>query len=372
MRTTLKTPRAVALCTGAAPFSENKILRRETAEKYPGALWIPELVDKLTRHGITTITGDVALRQVKTGDLNPSEVWLIQEDRSFEGDELLRLGAKGKVLLCCESPLFAADFYHNLSSISRKFEYGLVFRGAINDAFPLIAANALYFPSFDPAKSCQSLSWDSRKYLVMVAGNKYWKIRRSPIRQLAAKIRDVVSRSPQRISRAYASTQLHDHRLAAISHFGQWDKLDLYGSGWGSLKNLPLHWQNELSVTISKLNPAPCTDKLATIARYRFALCFENLEFPGYVTEKIIDCLVAGVVPIYWGAPDIRDFIPEDCFIDSRKFESLGDLDSYLGRISELEWQKIVSCGNSFLNSAMGQRYSYREFAGQMEAMLIG
>ena len=82
--------------------------------------------------------------------------------------------------------------------------------------------------------------------------------------------------------------------------------------------------------------------------------------------------MVSVVVQIYWGAPYVRDFIPEDCFIDSLKFESFGDLDSYLGRISGLEWQKIVSCGNSFLNSAMGQRYSYREFAERMEAMLIG
>ncbi len=371
MRPAVKLPNTVALCTAAAAFSENKILRREIAGKYPGALWMPELVDKLIRHGIATVTGDVALRRVKTGELSPSEVWVIQEDRSSEADELLRFGAKGKVLLCCESPLFAADFYRNLSGISRKFEHSLVFRGAIKDAFPLIAAHALYFPSFDPAQPCPSLPWGARKYLVMVAGNKYWKIRRSPIRQLAAKIRDIVSRSPQRFSTAYASTQLHDQRLAAISHFGRGGKLDLYGGGWGSLKNLPLRWQNELSTTVFSLNPAPCTDKLATIAGYKFALCFENIEFPGYVTEKMIDCLVAGVVPIYWGAPDIQDFVPEDCFIDARKFESLTDLESYLERVSEAEWQKIVNCGCSFLSGAMGQRYSYRGFAERMEAMLI-
>lgn len=362
----------MALCTGAVAFSENQILRREIAGKYPGALWMPELVDRLIRHGVAMVTGDVALRRVKTGELSPSEVWVIQEDRSSEADELLRLGAKGKVLLCCESPLFAADFYRNLSSTSRKFEHSLVFRGALKDAFPLIAAHALYFPSFEPAKPCPSLPWGARKYLVMVAGNKYWKIRRSPIRQLAAKIRDIVSRSPQRFSTAYASTQLHDQRLAAISHFGRGGKLDLYGGGWGSLKNLPLRWQNELSTTVFSLSPAPCIDKLATIASYKFALCFENIEFPGYVTEKMIDCLVAGVVPIYWGAPDIRDFVPEDCFIDARKFESLDDLESYLEEISETEWQKIVNRGNSFLGGAMGQRYSYKRFAERMEAMLIG
>jgi len=362
----------VALCTGAVAFSENQILRREIAGKYSGALWVPELVDKLIRHGVAMVTGDVALRRVKTGELSPSEVWVIQEGRSFEANELLRLGAKGKVLLCCESPLFVADFYRNLATISREFEHSLVFRGALKDTFPLIAAYALYFPSFDATQPCQSLSWDARKYLVMVAGNKYWKIRRSPIRQLAANIRDIVSRSPQRFTGAYASTQLHDQRLAAISHFGRGGKLDLYGGGWGSLKNLPSRWQNELSATVSSLSPAPCTDKLATIAEYKFSLCFENIEFPGYVTEKMIDCLVAGVVPIYWGAPDIQDFVPKDCFIDARKFQSLNDLECYLERVSESEWQNSVNRGTSFLSEAMGQQYSYRGFAERIEAMLIG
>ena len=371
MRSAVKLPSAVALCTGAAAFAENQILQREIAGRYPGALWIPELVERLIRHGVAMVTGDVALHRVNTGELSPSEVWVIQEDHSVEANELLRLGAKGKVLLCCESPLFAADFYRNLSHVSRKFEHSVVFRGALKDAFPLIAAQALYFPSFDTTRPCLSLSWDARKYLVMVAGNKYWKIRRSPIRQLAAKIREIVTRSPQRFSGAYASTQLHDQRLAAVSHFGRGGKLDLYGGGWGSLKNLPLRWQNELSATVSSLNPAPCADKLATIAGYKFALCFENIEFPGYVTEKMIDCLVAGVVPIYWGAPDVQDFVTKDCFIDARKFQSLTDLESYLDKVSEVEWQKIVNRGSSFLTEAMGQRYSYRGFAKRVEEMLI-
>jgi hypothetical protein len=108
------------------------------------------------------------------------------------------------------------------------------------------------------------------------------------------------------------------------------------------------------------------------MANYKFALCFENLEFHGYVTEKVIDCLLAGVVPIYWGAPDIQEFIPEGCFIDARKFSSLEVLDAHLGKISEVEWMEILSYGRAFLQSIAGQRYSNTGFAERMEAMLIG
>jgi hypothetical protein len=371
MRSNIKLPHTVAFCTNAVAFSDNQILRRETAEKYPGALWIPELADMLNRWGISTVTGDVALSQLRSGELSPTEVSLIQEDRSNDGDELLRHGAKGKVLLCCESPLFAADFYKNLPTISAKFDHSLIFRGAIKDASPLVGSHVLYFPSFDSTNLFSSKSWGNKKHLVMVAGNKYWKIRRSPIRNLAAKIRNLVIRSPERFSGAYGSLQLHDQRLEAIFQFGRKGGLDLYGSGWSNLTNLPSNWQKKLSSIVSNLNPVPCSDKLATIASYKFALCFENIEFPGYITEKMIDCLVAGVVPVYWGAPDIQEFVPQGCFIDSRKYESLEELDRHLSGISENEWRRIVSCGNDFLKSEIGKRYSYRGFAERMQAMLI-
>jgi len=363
--------RVVAYCTAAAPFSENQILKRETAVWYPGALWIPDLADKLAVRSITMMTGDVALRKIQSGEIDPNDVSLIAEDRSSEADELIRLGAMGKVLLCFESPLFAASFYQSLPQVSPYFEHCMVFQGAAQDAAPSVALHHLYFPSFDIAHLRKGQPWSARNHLVMIAGNKYWKIRRSPIRWVAAKIRDIVFRSPERFSKKYASLQLHDARLAAISYFGRKGLLDLFGNGWKNLSNLPAHWQQELAATISLLNPAPCADKLATMGAYKFALCFENIEFPGYVTEKVIDCLTAGIVPIYWGAPNIREYLPDTCFIDGRKFSSPADLDAYLGKISETEWAEMLKRGREFLNSDAGHRFSYKGFTERMEAALL-
>ncbi len=332
---------------------------------------MPKLADKLLRRGIRTLTGDVALRQIRNGQLAPDDVLVITEDLCSQADELIGLGAKGKIILCCESPLFAANFYRNLASTSTSFEYCVVFRGALKDTFPKVASQTLYFPSFEMADLRTVVPWETRKYLVMVAGNKYWKIRRSNIRHIIAAIRDFLLRRPIRFSKEHSSSQLHDERLAAISYFGKTGTLDLYGSGWSDLSNLPLRWQRELSTTILMLNPKNCNDKLATIANYKFALCFENIKFPGYITEKIIDCLVAKVVPIYWGAPDILEFIPEMCFIDGRKFRSLGDLEAHLKNISEEAWANIVKHGSEFLKSIDGQRYSHSRFAEQIEEMLI-
>jgi len=45
----------------------------------------------------------------------------------------------------------------------------------------------------------------------------------------------------------------------------------------------------------------PVENKHATLKEYKYSLCFENSYYPGYVTEKIFDCIAAGCTPIYWG-----------------------------------------------------------------------
>jgi hypothetical protein len=64
----------------------------------------------------------------------------------------------------------------------------------------------------------------------------------------------------------------------------------------------------------------PLADKLGFLRDFRFNLAFENSSSPGYVTEKLVEPLLMGVIPIYWGADDVgNDFNPE-CMIDVRKF----------------------------------------------------
>ena len=41
---------------------------------------------------------------------------------------------------------------------------------------------------------------------------------------------------------------------------------------------------------------------------YMFQIAIENAQRPNYFADKIYDCFVTGVVPIYWGAPNIGEF----------------------------------------------------------------
>lgn len=51
-------------------------------------------------------------------------------------------------------------------------------------------------------------------------------------------------------------------------------------------------------------------EKWDALAPYRRTIVLENRNRPGLYTEKILDPFLAGCVPIYWGAPDIEDFLP--------------------------------------------------------------
>ena len=78
--------------------------------------------------------------------------------------------------------------------------------------------------------------------------------------------------------------------------------------------------------------------KLALIGQYWFTLAFENAIEPDYVTEKLYDALTAGSVPVYLGAPNVRDFAPADhCYIDASRFAGPVELAAYLNGLVEDE-----------------------------------
>ena len=75
--------------------------------------------------------------------------------------------------------------------------------------------------------------------------------------------------------------------------------------------------------------------KRETIGRYHFCLALENSIAPDYVTEKMFDALAAGTVPIYLGAPNVAEFVPENSFIDAASFSTPEALATYLRHLVE-------------------------------------
>lgn len=364
--------KTLAFCTDAAVFQQNRILDENVAQLYPGALWVTRLTQYAKSRGIKTVTGDVAISLIRSGDLRSSDVLVIQEDHSDHGFELLRMGAKPLVVTCLESPLYARDFYEHLPEIAEVFRDRILFRGAFNHVPSNGNNHVLHFPSFSVESAYGSIPWSQRKFMVMIASNKYWKPRRPAVRRLLAWIRDTARGRKSPVSKTLIERQLHDKRLELVEYFGRCGVIDLYGPGWENISNLPAEWEKRLEGIVSTLRPKECSDKHEISTGYKFSVCFENVSYPGYVTEKIIDCFKAGVIPIYLGAPDIDEFVPRNTYIDFRDFANLYELHGYLRSMTQDIATDMVNAGQSFLWSNAGKEYSYEGFASNVMQMVIG
>jgi len=94
-------------------------------------------------------------------------------------------------------------------------------------------------------------------------------------------------------------------------------------------------------------------DKLETISKYKFNIAFENTcLINDYVSEKIIDCFFACTVPIYYGAPNIEDKIPKNCFIDYRNFKSVSELYLFIEKMSDEEYLRYQKNISKFIDSS--------------------
>lgn len=53
----------------------------------------------------------------------------------------------------------------------------------------------------------------------------------------------------------------------------------------------------------------PFATKSDGLAPYRYSVVIENVREPNYFSEKLLDAVLCRTVPIYWGCPNIEDFL---------------------------------------------------------------
>jgi hypothetical protein len=139
--------------------------------------------------------------------------------------------------------------------------------------------------------------------------------------------------------------ELYSERIRAIEWFekNQPAHFDLYGKGWNpAIPSYLNPFRFVVKPFYNKFFPqfssyaGEIKSKHKILEQYKFSICYENMQgIPGYITEKIFDCFFAGCVPIYLGASNVTDFIPENTFIDKRKFSKYSELFYYLKQLSE-------------------------------------
>ncbi|WP_284076393.1 glycosyltransferase family 10 domain-containing protein [Herbaspirillum aquaticum] len=370
----------IAVCNDIAEFGGNRLFDKRWAARFPGAGWVSALGELAAQRGWEVASGDVALSHVQCGYWRASDVLVVQELDSAWGARLREAGARPLLLTCMESPLYASLFFDQWHRLAAVFPHHMVPGASASDARSAGTSTGwpLRFPCYWQHQPVHAADWEARKdEVVLVAANKYWSHEDKAVIPPWTRPRSFLqwhrqSRALQSSpARKYAQRQqLHDARLDAIVALTRRNRLALYGSGWDRRSVLPEHWQRTLAA-LKLPDHGRVDDKLGVQSAYRFALCIENIASPGYVTEKIIEAMVARTLPIYLGAPDIGDFVPAEAYIDARDLASIAALPDRLDTVTSKEASDMIAAGQRFLQSEQGRLHSYEGFAQWVESLAL-
>jgi hypothetical protein len=94
-----------------------------------------------------------------------------------------------------------------------------------------------------------------------------------------------------------------------------------------------------LNVTVLGRGYAPFEAKSDGLAPYRFSVIIENIRERNYFTEKLVDAVLCETVPIYWGCPNIGEFIDTDGMI---LCETQDDIERAVATASEDQYQLLA------------------------------
>lgn len=172
-------------------------------------------------------------------------------------------------------------------------------------------------------------------------------------------------------------TDLYGERLRVIRWYERNapELFGLYGIGWNRPERGPgpvrwiRHEINGMRVDYMGYRPFPSwrgeiKNKSEILGRCKFSYCYENVrDLPNYVTEKIMDSLLSGCVPVYWGADNVTDLIPEECFIDRREFSDTAKVHRYLLSMKEAQYGRYQEAIQNYLDSKLAQQFSAEHFS---------
>lgn len=187
-----------------------------------------------------------------------------------------------------------------------------------NDLVDNVRYFKLHFPFLRPMTDAV-VPFENRKLCTLIASNRY------------ADHPDELYSEERQVAKFFAEAEP--------------DSFDLFGWGWS-----PIVDSNYRGVLLRKVD---------RLRRYRFSFCYETVKgWSGFVTGKIFDSFEAGCVPVYWGAPDIAESIPSDCFIARNEFSSDAELHAFLRDMPEEAHQGYLERIRAFLSSERAVPYS--------------
>lgn len=344
----MQSEKIVVLDFDIPQLMNNKIFDRVEAFKISHTI-LPTcyLYEQALKQGIKLVTSDVFFNMPDKSE-NPLMISALNTPNTAK---LIQAKAKPIILLCQESPFIATRFYLNLRRISAAYKHSFVFSGMKRWLSKKTIYHQMFFPEAFNFGSFQNLPFSQKKLITMISGNKRignWK-------------KTLIIKAMYGLG----IQEIYEQRQKAINIMARRGGFDLYGVGWDKGGLSPEDTEN-----IKKVYRGKVDSKTETLRQYKFAFCFENSIFPGYVTEKIFDVMFAGCVPVYNGAPDIKDFVPKNCFLDVRDFKNYDQLAVFLENMTETEYNQYVDNIKKYLTSPEFNKFSQETFAGEILSIL--
>ena len=237
--------------------------------------------------------------------------------------EAEKSGAREKLALIIYEPLVVCPANSD-RTLHERFSIIFTWDPALVDG---VKYHKFYLPIPTQFPEVPNVSFAERKFLVNISGNNF----------------------------VTHECELYTERRNAIRFFQKLypNDFDLYGTRWNPtwwqyfirrLQNSAVQWEEFTAYR------GPVKNKIDVLPKYKFALCYENCrDQSGFVTEKIFDCMRCRVVPIYWGASDILDYVDGEAFIDRRAFKSLEELAGFLASMSERSYQGYQDAAQNYL-----------------------
>lgn len=340
-------------------------------EKFIGIKWLTDLIGRLTSAGFEVI-GASHLKSHINSLFVCKRIHVITNRFSWMAKSLLILPKTRAYFINLESTLFEFDLYDRINNdrLPKRSVYigfGGGARGADNAQF-------VTWPA-EPASNLIGNRGRNIAFSMMCSNN--FKSREAPFPSV---------RYPWRVLNHFVdkfNALRYPLYSAALDSTTSTIKLDLivdgasrglalYGAGWNNLDFLPSNYQASLPSCIKFCYKGRALDKGEVISKSIFSFAIENSRVKGYVTEKIIDCLRYGAIPIYFGAPDISSYVNGDCYIDGSKFDSSEALFDYISSLSENELDRMRGAGMVALEEYRSKWSSEHMVDLMMECMRSG
>jgi glycosyl transferase family 10 (putative fucosyltransferase) len=168
---------------------------------------------------------------------------------------------------------------------------------------------------------------------------------------------DLLRRLPNAILFPYGTTWVPEWRDLPMSKTGMCsliasEKRDSTGH---KMRHSIVDWVRATGqdVEIMGRGYTPFERKSDGLAPYRYSVVIENVQEKNYFSEKLIDSILCNTVPIYWGCPNLSEFIATDGLILCNTREDLqlaienmsaADFESRLPNIQALQPQVQQYC----------------------------